>query len=920
MQNCFQLTLLFVLSSESIIISAYYFSAFFGKNSTVNQIIELPLQNLIVKKMEEQLKEIEGTLARTKERKNTILYKHARKAEQEQRLAKLQLREIPTNPATVNDVQIIKYILYQLNRQLGEKKAFIKDSSKISIENDGEAHVRAINDEINKLIRRKFDWERRMAQVSGKEETRLGPKRKLFFGCAKGLPEAVRLKTTKRERLEELESLSSSASSEENFATRSVSSDRESEPDESASHLDDQIYFAHIDNLLKDSTERILLQHEKLAEKQFRSPKIQNETAGATQVDTSFIGSFMKDDGSLGIPDEEHFKNLLMHKRKEALLAQLSRINKMLCFALAFQPTSEIACCGLATMKTTKIKRKGKVTSTPLYPLLKSIAHKKSSEELKSAKIPVTVEEGSGQPKDPFYLPLRSAPNNSGCMHCPTLTCQCLKMGVLLSEVYKNVPIRRITEVAGSRHLCAKSLLPPFVTRLIRLMKITGSDTFYDFGCGNGSILFQVACLTGAKCVGVEISRHNAALAREAYKILKAKVVAVGLPEPKVSIIEGDIGAVLADDSFFTRNEEGGGKPAILVSNLLFPKSLTHYMSEVFRRLPPGSRFTCFDDFYPHGRAIAAIRDPEAFQLFDMKDYLWQEMSVECTITHFFFVNIFLLVRRFETNINQNHQSISQFLPYLFFAGIAQASAVEQVEEHMSVLHEALFGDACAAVSPLSLKQQIEKVMKEMDIRVTSRASRRAVPFTPHLLPEACLLLADMLVSLSNEVPAKPPLSAYTLRLENALLPTVFMHSQVTPQQLVSPLLCRPMSVFQTIVTSGGFDGSYYAELAETCEQLKMNFGIDLLKAADRHPPPEAVGCCERNGSPSPSSQLGTPATVPQHSVPAYLLTRKRPSWASPLTSTVVTPQSTAETRTPDDSDSEEILAAETPEKSYPAL
>lgn len=237
----------------------------------------------------------------------------------------------------------------------------------------------------------------------------------------------------------------------------------------------------------------------------------------------------------------------------------------------------------------------------------------------------VVSEIGSGKPGDPFRLPLRSTANSSGCFHCPTASCHCLKINNLLEDTYCSISLLRITEVCGYRHLCAKSLLTPFVTRLIRLMKITKSDTFYDLGCGNGSVLFQVACLTGAKCVGVEISQHNANVAREAYKSLKQKVKNAGLPEPQVSIVTGDIGDFLSSTDF----DKEEGKTAILTSNLLFPKSLTHFMSESFRKLPSGSRIACFDDLYPHGRSVAAIRDPEAFRLFEMVDYLWQECSVE---------------------------------------------------------------------------------------------------------------------------------------------------------------------------------------------------------------------------------------------------------------------------------------------------
>lgn len=244
---------------------------------------------------------------------------------------------------------------------------------------------------------------------------------------------------------------------------------------------------------------------------------------------------------------------------------------------------------------------------------------------------------GSGKPGDPYRLPLRKEPNLSGCSHCTTLSCPCKQFENLLADVFGKASKKRVTEIAGHRHLCAKSLLPPFVTRLIRLLNISKEDTFYDLGCGDGSILFQVACLTGAKCVGVEISKHNSELACEALDILKTEVKKFHFQEPDITIRCEDIGEFLSTTDEL---KEQNGKTVILVSNLLFPKALTHFMSEVFRTLPSGTRIMCFDDLYPHGRSVAAIRDPEAFRLFEMTDYMWQEGSVEwCWMEGPFFIH-----------------------------------------------------------------------------------------------------------------------------------------------------------------------------------------------------------------------------------------------------------------------------------------
>ena len=257
-------------------------------------------------------------------------------------------------------------------------------------------------------------------------------------------------------------------------------------------------------------------------------------------------------------------------------------------------------------------------------PLKKSSAQLRFPHPTQSVQ---PIEIGSGTFDDPFRRPLSDVPNTSGCFHCPTVSCECDAIGEAMSQAYEEVDRKRITEVCGARHLCAKSLLPQFVSRFVRLMNITEKDTFVDLGCGNGSILFQVAYATGARCVGVELSPQNAEVAREAWKGLKPVLEKKsGRSMPEVEIITGDLCGLISMPWFITTPNI-----AILTSNLLFPKHITHYMSERFRLLPSGARILCFDDLYPHSRSVARIRDPEAFELFHMVDYVWQRNSVEWT-------------------------------------------------------------------------------------------------------------------------------------------------------------------------------------------------------------------------------------------------------------------------------------------------
>jgi hypothetical protein len=243
---------------------------------------------------------------------------------------------------------------------------------------------------------------------------------------------------------------------------------------------------------------------------------------------------------------------------------------------------------------------------------------------------------GDGTPAAPYLLPMGETSNAAGCLHCPVPTCDCEAFADALFDATTEARLQRVTEVAGKNFLCAKSVLPSFVTRMAAELQVTAADTFYDLGSGNGSVLFQVAFMTGARCVGVELSAHNAELSREVWALLRPKLERLrGKPMPEVEIISGDLVEVVRGPRF----GRTGGNTVVWTANLLMPRAVTHYMSEVFRGLAVGARIMCFDDLYPHGRASCRTRDPEAFELFEMTDFIWPPLSVEWTSTgggHFY--------------------------------------------------------------------------------------------------------------------------------------------------------------------------------------------------------------------------------------------------------------------------------------------
>lgn len=263
--------------------------------------------------MEEQYKLIEGTLARTSERKGTILYKQAKKRDEEKRLLQLGIRSLPTVPSEVDDVKVIKYVLFQLNKEIGELKGLLTNHSRMNLEKDGEAHVRAVNDKLNKLLRRKADWDRRICEIDGKKTSFFFPKRKQFFGCAKELPEALGGEESIHERNSdehsEVEDLLPSSSGEE----------PDDERDGGEPQLVSERYSFFVEKLsLRDN---VLLSEESAAEKKFRKESCSNQFIR----DPEFVTSFAEN-GKDCIPSEDERKLVLTEKRRKSLLSRLEKL------------------------------------------------------------------------------------------------------------------------------------------------------------------------------------------------------------------------------------------------------------------------------------------------------------------------------------------------------------------------------------------------------------------------------------------------------------------------------------------------------------------------------------------------------------------------------------------------------------------
>lgn len=270
--------------------------------------------------MQDRLREIEGTLARTKERKNTILYKLSKRKKEEERLAQIGVEKLPTNPHDVEDVNVVKYALFRVKQEIGDKAAHLRDSKLYSIDKDGEAVIRAKNDELNKLVSRRNQWEARLAKLGGNVAPAT-TRRKLFFGCAKDLPEAEAARKRPRDTSENRsdggpQKESSDDNEEDDFVPE------QNDQDETVTQ--DINYLEKVRWLGSSLADDDLLREERETEAQLREKRAPGPVPAASP---RFVRSYCVD-GKVVIPSEEYFKELLISKRKEALQERLKALRK----------------------------------------------------------------------------------------------------------------------------------------------------------------------------------------------------------------------------------------------------------------------------------------------------------------------------------------------------------------------------------------------------------------------------------------------------------------------------------------------------------------------------------------------------------------------------------------------------------------
>ncbi|OGB97373.1 hypothetical protein A3F06_02615 [candidate division TM6 bacterium RIFCSPHIGHO2_12_FULL_36_22] len=114
-------------------------------------------------------------------------------------------------------------------------------------------------------------------------------------------------------------------------------------------------------------------------------------------------------------------------------------------------------------------------------------------------------------------------------------------------------------------------ILPDSLETILKDLKLSKKDIFYDLGSGAGKTVVQVAMTTPAKAVGIELSPTRVSIARKALEKLKKE------PGKRASFVEGDITTANLNDA-----------TVIFTCSTCFSDDLMKKLLDKFLELKPG--------------------------------------------------------------------------------------------------------------------------------------------------------------------------------------------------------------------------------------------------------------------------------------------------------------------------------------------
>ena len=129
-------------------------------------------------------------------------------------------------------------------------------------------------------------------------------------------------------------------------------------------------------------------------------------------------------------------------------------------------------------------------------------------------------------------------------------------------------------------------------SRIFSRLKLDKTSTFWDLGCGAGSVVVQASLETGCTSFGVELLPCRAKIAKVVVEEFKSACQLWALQAGEITILEGDL---LAEGFWLGLINMAD---AILINNLVFEATLNHNIWKRLESLKAGAAIVALQPFY----------------------------------------------------------------------------------------------------------------------------------------------------------------------------------------------------------------------------------------------------------------------------------------------------------------------------------
>ena len=133
--------------------------------------------------------ELEGTLARTSQKKQVTLNRHTRFLKEQEKIRRYGFASRPASTGQVADVAAADHFYREVRAEFSDK--YTRMARSMSIDTHGVSEIRAANAELNALRREMSRWADRIVALGGERPERDSGESVVYYGVARDLPEAL---------------------------------------------------------------------------------------------------------------------------------------------------------------------------------------------------------------------------------------------------------------------------------------------------------------------------------------------------------------------------------------------------------------------------------------------------------------------------------------------------------------------------------------------------------------------------------------------------------------------------------------------------------------------------------------------------------------------------------------------------------